>query len=173
MEIRLRPGDFEQLLPPSPIAESPQLTFFTAKHVLGHTGLRADEAERLHQAGLISFDPATESPLEDAQRAELQFVSQLAARGCDVAAIRALTSSLARPLAYEPGALVFSFERDEWLQRTRPSLAELAQHLVEHIEHLDASSCGTLAAATVNRLTELAAEADDEAENDDGAEEEE
>lgn len=158
----MRRGEFEQLVPPDPLAESGQLTFFTVDHVLGDTGLRADEAERLHQAGLISFDPAMESPLEDAQRAELQFVSLLASRGCDAAAIRALTSGLERPLAYEPGALVFSFQDGQWLERTRLSLTELAQHLVECIDRLDASTCGVLAEAAVGRLTELATEANDE-----------
>ena len=108
---------------------------------LGQALRDADEARRWFDRGLLSFDPSTVAEefvtSRDGRGLELGFIRDLLRSGLGDVQIERLLASLARPFAYDPLAIAWSF-RCGWVQGVGPDDPDtvIEDHLTEYLEGL-------------------------------------
>lgn len=79
-------------------------------------GVSADEMARWHKRGWLSFAPAERAQLDDREWHEVRFVAAVARSGLSDAWIDRLLAKLPKPYCYDPGATLFCFATDSWVQ---------------------------------------------------------
>lgn len=107
------------LFPLSDFSKSPP----TPRDVCARIRLNWFSAIKLHEGGWLSYDPATVSPLNAAQEAELVFLGSLVTCGCDESLLRHLLAGLKKPYAYEVERLHYNWATHSW--QLLPALNDL------------------------------------------------
>lgn len=143
------PTSSSESLPPHfirPVRHEPgewQLELFPESfgQLLARLSVSADEARRWFDRGLLSFDPSTVAEefvtSRDGRGLELGFIRDLLRSGLGDVQIERLLASLARPFAYDPLAIAWSF-RCGWVQGVGPDDPDtvIEDHLTEYLEGL-------------------------------------
>ncbi|MCK6505651.1 hypothetical protein L6R53_20015 [Myxococcota bacterium] len=145
--------------------DSTQLSLFArhAADVQAEMGVRPIDADRLFEAGLLSFDPRTAEPLGSAEAAELRFLLSLHRAGCDLAMIRALVAELEPPYCYDHSAMVYDFAGGRWLGLARVDAGESAALAVSlAAAQDDPQALAGLAHAAIDALRERLATGQEE-----------
>ena|SRR5436190_228729 len=97
------------------VVAAQQLLFATSPRVLCESiGLNWWAALKLHEAGWLSFNPAENVRLDEAQEAELRFVGSLVLAGCDHGMLNSLLSGLSKPYAYHANRLYYDWVARQW-----------------------------------------------------------
>ncbi len=109
----------------------------TASDVIREAEVRRVDAGRLHDAGLLRFDPRAERALDEGEAAELRFLCTLLRAGCDVAMVRELVASLPRPYDYDVSSLVYDFAHRRWRVLVQPEPLALARTAIEDASNED------------------------------------
>jgi len=71
-------------------------------------------ALKLYQDGFLSFNPADEKNLNEAQKTELIFLGTLVAAGCDVSMLEQMIKNLQKPYQYIIDQLYYDWKTQEW-----------------------------------------------------------
>jgi hypothetical protein len=104
-----------------PVAQ--QLLFPSSpRMVCDEMGLHWQAAVRLQEEGWLSFSLETNSQLDEAQEAELRFVSALVLAGCDRNMLGLLLGGLPRPYSYDLKRLYFDWGTRHWRLLPDPQL---------------------------------------------------
>lgn len=97
------------------VAAAQQLLFPSSpRSVCDEIGLSWQAALRLHEEGWLSFPVEHTAELDEAQEAELRFVSALVMAGCDRNMLGVLLAGLPRPYAYAIDRLYFDWTTRRW-----------------------------------------------------------
>src|SRR5438552_1697857 len=97
------------------VVAAQQLLFAASPRALCESiGLNWWAALKLHEAGWLSFNPADNVRLDEAQEAELRFVGSLVMAGCDHGMLNALLSGLSKPYAYQANRLYYDWTARHW-----------------------------------------------------------
>jgi len=96
------PAAQQLLLPASPRA------------VCDEMGLNFWAALKLYEDGWLSFSPETMLRLDEAQEAELRFVSGLVLSGCDRSMLTVLLADLPKPYSYDLKRLYYDWSARRW-----------------------------------------------------------
>ena len=97
------------------VAAAQQLLFPThPRAVCDSLGLNWWAALKLHEEGWLSFNPAENERLDEAQEAELRFVGSLVLAGCDGGMLRILLGGLSKPYAYRSNGLYYDWAARSW-----------------------------------------------------------
>ena len=120
------------------VAAAQQLLFASSpRAVCDSMGLNWWAALKLHEQGWLSFNPAENVRLDEAQEAELRFVGSLVRAGCDQGMLGALLSGLSKPYAYQLNRLYYDWTARRWRPLPDPrenqeaTFAEWLESLVE------------------------------------------
>jgi hypothetical protein len=77
--------------------------------VLAELRVSADELQRWHDSGWLSFGPDRTDPLEDWDSNAIHFVRDVVRSGLSDALIAAHFEQLPRPMSFDPDSIAFSF----------------------------------------------------------------
>jgi|GEM_PF-394316 len=105
--------------PPSvarPVLQQPMLFPSHIRDVVDTIGLEWGAAVRLHDDGLLTFDPNRVTTLDQAMEDELWFLGSLVAAGCDPLMLKRLLDGLARPYRYDHRSVYYDWSRKQWLR---------------------------------------------------------
>jgi hypothetical protein len=96
--------------------ESRQMPIFPrdGRAVCMELELASREAARLHEDGLLSFDPESSGPLDESREAELIFVGSMVSAGCTHPVLRQLLAGLRRPYCYDVRRMFYAWSTQEW-----------------------------------------------------------
>lgn len=96
--------------------EARQMPIFArdAKTVCLELGLTIEDARRMHQDDLISFDPVAQATLDEMHEAELTFVGALVGAGCTRPVLRALLRGLHKPYCYDISRIFYDWRQTRW-----------------------------------------------------------
>jgi len=86
----------------------------TPKAVCDEIGLNCWAALKLYEDGWLSFSPESTLRLDEAQDAELRFLSSLVLAGCDRNMLTVLLADLPKPYAYDLKRLYFDWAARRW-----------------------------------------------------------
>jgi hypothetical protein len=92
----------------------------TPRGVCEELGLNWWAALKLHEDHWLSFGPAAQSQLDEAQEAELRFVGSLVAAGCDHDMLATLLGGLLQPYAYDVRRIYFDWYARRWRMLPEP-----------------------------------------------------
>ena len=109
-KARVPSGQEPTLFPLGQYSSAPQ----TPKELCDAIGLNWFAAEKLHDDGLLSFNPNDVGFLTLEQRAELRFLGTLVAAGCPRPFMEHLLSDLERPYSYRLDRMYFAWESQLW-----------------------------------------------------------
>jgi hypothetical protein len=97
------------------VAAAQQLLFpATPRGVCDEMGLNWWAVLKLYEDGWLSFPPENTPTLDEAQEAELRFISSLVVTGCDRTMLSMLLSGLPKPYAYDLKRLYFDWNSRRW-----------------------------------------------------------
>jgi hypothetical protein len=71
-------------------------------------------ALKLYEEGWLSFSPENTPELDEAQEAELRFVSALVNCGCDRNMLKLMLADLSKPYAYDLNRLFYDWSARRW-----------------------------------------------------------
>lgn len=121
------------------VAAAQQLLFpANPRAICEQMGLNWWAALKLHEDGWLSFSPDSTPRLDEAQEAELRFVSSLVIAGCDRGMLAILLDGLPKPYAYDINRLYYDWTERRWRllpdERAHPEavFAEWLNNLVEN-----------------------------------------
>jgi hypothetical protein len=97
-------------------------------------GLNWLAAQKLHETGWLSFDPAAVPELTPPQQAELRFLGALVAAGCDEGQLRQMLAGLRKPYAYRVDRICYDWEDRVW--RLLPREGELKEKFERWLDEL-------------------------------------
>lgn len=96
--------------------ESRQMPIFPrdGRAVCMELELATREARRLHDDGLLSFDPETGGALDESREAELIFLGSIVSAGCTRPVLRQLLAGLRKPYCYDVRRMFYAWSMQEW-----------------------------------------------------------
>lgn len=106
------------------LSEHGQLRLFPVKprDVCNEIKLNWIAALKLYKDGLLSFNPADEERLNEAQEAELILLGTLVVAGCDERMLEQTLKTLQKPYQYKVNQIYYDWNSQEW--RLFPHLKE-------------------------------------------------
>jgi hypothetical protein len=121
------------------LSENGQLRLFPAKprDICNLIQLNWIAALKLYNDGLLSFNPADEKKLNEAQETELIFLGSLIVAGCDEMMLEQMLKTLQKPYQYRVDQIYYDWKSQRW--RIFPHLKEKDRELIvrEWLEDLD------------------------------------
>lgn len=98
------------------LSDRGQLKLFPVKprDVCNEIKLNWIAALKLYKDGLLSFNPADEEKLNEAQEAELILLGRLVVAGCDERMLEQILKTLQKPYQYKVNQIYYDWQSQEW-----------------------------------------------------------